>query len=81
MSDTPRTDALSKTAEDIYELDADEAAFWASQYADLARTLERQNAELLAALKGIVAAADANQAAIVLTLIAQAREAIRRAEA
>lgn len=44
-SDTPRTDALSKTATDIYKLDADGAALWAADYAALCGTLERELAE------------------------------------
>lgn len=84
MSDTPRTTALSKTAKDIYALDVDSAALWAADYAALCGTLERQNAELLEALREVTRQYELLRASdglhIETASQVAAREAIRRAE-
>jgi hypothetical protein len=86
MSDTPRTDAIIKRMAD----EGLDMADRENQLQDHTSTLERQNAELLAALKGVlvwmpiypqsaeclIGGKDAYEAAH-----AKAREAIRRAEA
>jgi len=81
-SDTPRTDAAELRDCDVYDDNAsDSKELCGLVRVEFARTLERQNAELLATLKEIMAAVDSNTAAIIPSLTTQAREAIRRAEA